>query len=61
MSEEHFKANPEIDKPCNPKKCSHWGLSVWMHEDDAYHALELFPISMENWRIARGTVNHNDD
>lgn len=59
MTEEHFMAHPEVGKPCNPKKCTHWGLSVWTHEDDALHALELFP-SMENWRIARGTVSHND-
>lgn len=53
-------AHPEVGKPCNPKKCSHWGLSVWTDENDARHAIELFPETMENWRIARGTVNHND-
>src|SRR4051812_30711990 len=60
MSEQHFMAHPEIGKPCNPKNCKHWGLSVWVHEDDARHALELFPEIMSGWRIARGTVSHND-
>jgi hypothetical protein len=60
MSEQHFMAHPEINKPCNRKNCKHWGLSVWVHEDDARHALELFPDIMGGWRIARGTVTHND-
>lgn len=40
--------------------CIAWGLSVWVSEDDARHAQELFPLWAAKWHIFKGRVTAVD-
>lgn len=55
----HFRSHAEAEKPCDPRKCKSWGLSVWVSEADARHAQQALTY-MQAWHIAAGQVVPSD-
>jgi len=57
---EHFTSHAELKrKNCNPKDCTHWGLSVWMTTEAVEHARKIMPW-LSAWCIASGTLDVDD-
>lgn len=55
-----FTSHAELKRRnCNPKDCTHWGLSVWLTAEAVNHAREAIPF-LKNWHIAAGTVDADD-
>lgn len=60
ITEKHFLSAVELNQSkCDAENCIHWGLSVWISQDDAQHARKIFPY-MKKWYIAQGSVFPND-
>lgn len=60
LTEDHFKSHAELELPnCDKGNCTHWGLSVWVNEDDVQHARRLHRF-IRRWHIVAGTVDAND-
>lgn len=50
---------PEKRDRCDPSNCNHWGLSVWIREQDALHAQDLYRWAAR-WFIFSGKVSAMD-
>ena len=59
ISDSHFVCHARAGKPCNPRQCKSWGLSIWITEAHARHAQKALHF-MRSWHIAAGSISVDD-
>lgn len=60
LGEKDFLSHAELNMPnCDKKNCEHWGLSVWVSEDDVNYARRLHH-HVRRWHIAAGKLERGD-